>query len=128
MEQSILIVSDSLRRVQEEGGRGNFVIFTSDEGKGYYIQFAAARGQTSFWAEAVSNDVLKPEFALDAERMERLKSLGWKGEPGRNFFRNDWQASNDEERTQIAEEVLRTFVEVYGYEPDQPLEVNLVLE
>jgi hypothetical protein len=86
------------------------------------------RGQKSFWAEAVSNDVLKPEFALGAERIERLKSLGWQSESGRNFFRNDWQASNDEERTQVAEEVVRTLVEVYGYEADQPLDVNLVLE
>lgn len=128
MEQSLSTIADSLRRVQEEGGHGNFVIFTSDEQKGYYIQFAVGRGQKSFWAEAVSNDVLKPDFALGAERIERLKSLGWQSESGRNFFRNDWQASNDEERTQVAEEVVRTLVEVYGYEADQPLDVNLVLE
>lgn len=128
VEDTISIIEESLRRIQQEGGRGNFVIFTVDEQKNYYIQISAVCGQPTFSAEAVSNTFLNPEFALDDRQIERLKALGWQANPGHNFFRDDWQAFDVVERTEIAEEVMRTLIEVYVWQPDQPLEIDLVLE
>ena len=121
------MIADALRRIQEEGGENNFVIFTADQERNYYIQFAIGRGQTTFLAEAVSNQFLSPEHALSNEQIARLESMGWDHQEGSNYCRY-WEASSDEERSDIAQEVMRTFIEVYGISPNDPIETKLVLE
>lgn len=124
-------IAESLRRIQREGGGDNFVIFSLDEEKGYYIQAAARSGEPLLWAEAVSNKFLKSEFALDARRMARLQSLGWHApeEPSkfRNFHR-EWAADSDEDRLRVAREMVQVMVEVYGWEPNQLVGVELVFQ
>lgn len=122
------LIVGGLRRLYEEGGSGNFAIFTADVEKGYYVQFAGARGDSSLWAEAMSNQFLDSGFALDAGQLQRLRKLGWDVDgAGPNCSRSDWSAANDDERWQIAAEVVRTLREVYGFRPEDTLEVNVIL-
>jgi hypothetical protein len=129
MENELAMIAESLRRIQEEGGEGNFAIFTVGAQKNYYVQFQAGRGQMSLYAEAVSNEWLEPEFALSSEQIMHLQSMGWNAPDvsSPNFYR-DWEAVTDEDRLQIARGVMRTFAEVYGWMPGQPIDVELMLE
>ena len=131
MAGSVTTIAECLRRVQEEGGAGSHVVFTLDSRKGYYIQCAAGYGQSLLWAEAVSNEFLEPASALGADRLVRLKSLGWT-EPQEasriaNFHR-EWEAGGDQERSRIASEIMRAMIEVYEWVPGQPIQVELVLQ
>lgn len=129
MKGNLATIVTSLRRIQEEGGN-NAVIFASGANENYYIQFAGDKGEIRLYAEAVSNECLPPDFALNENQIRRLQSMGWNhpsqgGTP--NFFR-EWQATNDQQRLTIAHEVMRAFVEVYGATPHQPLIVDLMLD
>ena len=129
---NVEMIADALRRVQEEGGKRNFVVFTTGS---YYIQFAARKDGSEFYVEAVSNRFLSPDNALSSEQIERLKSLGWRdsgcssGQSGdSNYCRQDWWANNDEQRSIIAELVMRTFVGAYGVPSDALIGKDLMLE
>ena len=116
----------ALRRITEEGGDGNFVIFDT---KNYYIQFVGSRGHPVLYGEVVSNECLEPAFRLDKSQIAQLLSMGWNPPPSGSFnFRREWEAVNDSERLLIAREVMRALVEVYGFSHDQELIINLVLE
>jgi len=122
------VIMNALLEIQERGGQGNFVIFMSDEEKNYFIQFAAKRGDKTLYGEAVSNVYLEPKYALDANQIERLKVIGWQYESeGSNLYKY-WEANNDDERLNIAQAVIQTFIEVYGMSPLQQITVNVVLE
>ena len=127
MEDKLATIVASLRRIQEEGGH-NFVIFHADAEKNYYIQFSCEPGEAKLYAEAVGNQFLAPEFALNPAQIARLKTMGWHSPgPGSvNFYRR-WKAISDHERLLIAREVMRTFTEVYGYLLNQPISVELEL-
>jgi len=129
MDDNLATIATPLRRIQEEGGDGNFVIFVADEEKNYYIQFVAARGAMRLYAEAASNDFVSQGFVLGADQIALLQSIGW--EPptysSPNFHRV-WEAADDNDRLLIANEVMRAFVEVYGLSPNQSLDVKLALE
>jgi hypothetical protein len=125
-------IAESLRRVQQEGRSGSFAIFTADEAKKYYVQFAGGQGEARLYCEAVSNESLKPEYALTEEQTAKLVDLGWE-QPFQvsgmspNYSR-DWLAEDDTDRLYIAQEVMDAFIEVYGVQADQPLVVRLNLE
>lgn len=125
MEDVLAKITESLRCIQEEGGEGNYVHFVVGAEMNYYIQFAAECGRTSLYAEAVSNEYLKPEFALTTEQIAHLRSMGWNA-PGPNFYQ-DREAITDEDRLQIAQEVIQALVEVYGWVPGQPIGIELWL-
>lgn len=117
------MIAEALKKVQEEGGSGNFVIFETDT---YYIQFAAEKGESRLFGEAVSNEFLPKKHALTDEQILRLTALGWGQEGGQNFSRI-WYTTTDNERTIVAQEVMRAF-EVYGVFSEAELQVNLQLE
>jgi hypothetical protein len=121
---------EALRQLHAEGGHGNFVIFTAEHIESYYVQVAGSKGGDRLYAEAVSNDFLRPEFALTEDQIAHMRRLGWQlpqpGEEG-NFFR-EWQAASDGDRLGVARFLLQTLTEVYGVPDDEPLDVNLVLE
>jgi hypothetical protein len=121
------MIAEALKRVQTEGGKGNAVIFIADEQKNYYIQFAAANGQTELYAEASDNKYLSSRYALSDEQIAKLEGLGWTRKNEGNHYRN-WSANTDEERLAIGEEVMRTFIEVYGISPNGSIEIELILE
>jgi len=134
MSSNLSAIVASLRLIQEEGGH-NFVIFTADAEKNYYIQFSYVRGEPKLHSEAVSNQALARAFALNSTQIARLKTMGWhppevlRTEPGRANFYREWEATNDDERLLlIGRDVMRTFVEVYGCLPNQPISVEIKLE
>ncbi len=129
MKTNLQTIVTALRRIQNEGGDSNFVIFNADSEKNYYIQFASEQGSKELDAEAVSNNYLEPPFALSKERTLCLEELGWNSphDKDSNFSRT-WVAEYDETRLLIAQVVMRTFVEIYGMPPEQSLSVNLCLE
>jgi hypothetical protein len=129
MKDNLKTIINSLKRIQKEGGAGNFVIFTADANKNYYIQFAGEAGSSKLYAEAVSNNYLPPQFRLGEKQIIQLQSIGWNTPPpdGVNFYR-EWHAKTDEDRLIIAQEIMHTFVEVYGLNPNQSLNVELVLD
>ena len=128
-EENVATIATLLQRIQEEGGTGNFVVFIADAEANYYIQFAGEASEPELYAEAVSNEFLEPKFKLNQDQISALQALGWSAPSSDrvNFYR-DWHATNHEHRVHIAREVMRTFSEIYGIAPDQPLSVNLGLQ
>lgn len=128
MDEILFTIANSLKRLQTEGGSGNFVVLTADADRNYYVQFAVACGETELYAEAVGNEFLAPAHALRPDQVARLQSMGWCPPAGSPNFSREWQAVDDGDRLAVAREVMRVFAEVYGVEPHQPLQVELVLE
>ena len=119
-------ITAQLRKIQEEGGKANHVIFGADALRGYYIQFASGKGKTELDGEAVSNHYLVPKHALDSEQMARMESLGWKIKEKGNYCRT-WPARTDDDRKAIAQTVVRTFIEVYRQPRALSLDTELEL-
>ena len=110
MSNNLETIAVSLKRIQNEGGSGNFIIFTIPTKAHYYIQFAGEAGDSRLYAEAVSNNYLTPKFALSKDQMIQLQSAGWhppSADKG-NFYQ-EWQARTDEDRIAIAKEILGIF-------------------
>lgn len=118
-----------LKCVQEEGGAGNFVTFSDRREGHYFVQFAAAKGETRIYAEAAENSVLPKPLLLTDLQLRQLEALGWTlpGPDGMNASR-ECQAATDSDRLVIAQDVRRVFEEIYRADFYQPLIVNLVLE
>ncbi|MBK05673.1 MAG: hypothetical protein CL920_04575 [Deltaproteobacteria bacterium] len=128
-QDNILTITTLLRRLQEEGGTDNFVVFTAGKASNYYIQFAGAKNHSVLYAEAVSNEFLAPESALSQDQENVLCSRGW-NEPSSESvnFHREWEAIDHEHRLGIAHEVMKTFRDVYGVGPEIPLSVDFGLE
>jgi hypothetical protein len=127
MDTNTQLIFDNLRRIQTEGGNGNFVIFQFSSQ--IYIQFAGGRGDANLIAEAVSNEVLKSPYRLNREQIARMVELGWTApdENESNFYQN-LNVQNDDERLEIARFVVKTAEQVYGMPPSTKIEVELNLE
>jgi hypothetical protein len=126
MDNNLEQIVAALRQIQDDGGDSNFVVFTADPLKNYYIQFVGELAHDSLFGEAVSNEFLEPPHTLTAAQEARLRELGWKVGEG-NFYQ-EWFASDDEERQEVAETVMQTFVDVYHISPTQPIEIIVNLE
>jgi len=126
MDENLDRIVTSLRRIQTEGdSASNFVIFIADAEKNYYIQFTSASDASALYAEAVGNNFLARECALNSGQIAHLQCLGWNlPTDSPNFFR-EWVATDDDDRLLIAREVMRTFSEVYRISPDRPIAVEL---
>ena len=123
------MIAQHLGRIQQEGGQGNFVIFESDSKANYFIQFTGSKGDSSLYAEAAGNPVIPKNYRLDQEKLVKLMQLGWQTPaPDSPNHHLQWQANSYNDRLAIAKIVMQTLVEVYGSDPEQPLEVNLNLE
>jgi hypothetical protein len=126
MEENLANIVAALRQIQDDGGDGNFVLFTADPLKNYYIQFVGELGHDSLFGEAVSNEFLERPYRLTAAQENRLRALGWQDSEG-NFYQ-EWFASDDEDRQEIAQLIMQTFAEVYNISPAQPVEIIVNLE
>ena len=128
MDDPLTKISNTLGLIQKEGGAGNLAIFIIDGEKNYYIQIKAGKGNPSLYAEAVSNEFLQTEYELNSRQMRRLEKQGWhKSDQSPNFFR-EWRAKDDQDRLEIARDVLETFAAVYGWKPGQDIESQVTLE
>lgn len=126
MEENLNNIVAALRQIQDDGGDGNFVVFTADPAKNYYIQFVGELGHDDLFGEAVSNEFLERPYQLTPMQENKLRDLGWQAGEG-NFFQ-EWVASDDDERREIAQVIIQTFVDVYHMPPKQPIEVVVNLE
>ena len=126
MEQNLKNIMQALRLIQDDGGNSNFAIFTADSDKNYYIQFVGELGEDSLFGEAVSNEFLERPYQLTATQENQLRALGWQDGEG-NFYQ-EWFANSDEDRQEIAQIVLHTFIDVYQLAPKQLIETVVNLE
>jgi hypothetical protein len=128
--QNIDDIVNSLRRIQTEGGNGNFAVFILDQQKNYYVQFSGSPDNTQLYAEAVSNEFIAAEGQLPLDYATQLNRLGWISpeQGGSPNYSRTWTAENDAHRRSIADRVIETFMTVYGMQPGARLEFDLVLE
>jgi hypothetical protein len=126
---NLTLIAENLRRLQQEGGEENFVIFEADPNANYYIQFAGQMGGLMLIGEAVENEVISEGYKLGDEQIQRLVALGWeyREHTGMNYSQS-WQAVTEEDREMVARVVLQTFERVYGVDVSMPLEVSINLE
>jgi hypothetical protein len=129
--KNLTAIASSIRRMYLEGGDGNFLIISLPEEENIFVQMAAPRGEPNLYVEAANNSAftLAPERRLTETQIQRMYERGWRppaAEPDHNFSTH-WQAFNDEDRRQIAYDVLETFAEVYSVPPGQPLQVEVNL-
>lgn len=122
-------IVDALRRMHEEGGKGSFVIFHADRRRNYYVQFAGERGEALLYGEAVGNANLDAAGKLSGRQKERLRSIGWEEANGRGFgnFHREWQVRTMEDLRDVALDVIRTLLNVYGFSDAGDLDVEMVL-
>jgi len=126
-KENVTLIVEALRRIQLEGGSGNFCIFVADPKANYYIQFAGQPGDAVLYAEAVGNEFLKRRHRLGADQIQRLESLGWNPPYGTPNFHRQWRASDYEDRERIAHQVLETLAQVYAIPAERMLEVIVEL-
>lgn len=127
MDDPVTKITETLRRIQEEGGKGNFVILIANAEKNYYIQVIGHKDDPALFAEAVSNHFLDSMHGLDQRHINRLEELGWNSPSSIPNFHREWNARDDQERISIANEILETFIEVYGWKPDQGIHIDIAL-
>ena len=128
MDDPVVMISNMLRRIQDEGCQGNFVIFIANANMNYYIQIIGQKCDTTLFAEAVSNEFLDSKHLLDARHMKKLEELGWNIPGLTPNFHREWIAKDDQDRLEIAKGVMDTFLEVYGWKPSQGIELEFALE
>jgi len=105
------------------------VIFTVDLEANTFIQLVGKKDDAKLYAETPSNRVIPDGHQLSEDQNDRLEVLGWQSPTGDELnYHRTWRANSHEDRLMTAQEIMQTFVEVYGVEPDQPLDVNLNLE
>src|SRR5207249_11623094 len=77
-DEATIQIASLLRRVTEEGGGHNFVIF--EVGHCHYVQFATSCGSAVLYGEASSGRYCTPNCTCSptAAQRARLRSLGWR--------------------------------------------------
>ncbi len=116
----------NLKRMLTEGGMGNFLIVSCGDA---YFQFAAGRGETQIYCEAVSNEYLPRGRQLSGEQSKQLQALGFEppDEGTHNFSRN-FAVAADSALSDLASRTLRILSTVYGCAESTALEFQLNLE
>jgi hypothetical protein len=128
MDDIVAKISDMLRRIQEKGGQGNLVIFIANAEKNYYIQIIGNKDDPTLFAEAVSNSFLETKHRLDSRQLELLGKLGWSPPGTTPNFHREWRARVKQDRLVIADEIIKTFIEVYDWKLEQGIESEISLK
>ncbi|HEY9070253.1 MAG TPA: hypothetical protein VIV61_08330 [Candidatus Ozemobacteraceae bacterium] len=137
-----------LKRLQTEGGAGNFLVI-EEPATGYYIQIAGSNGSALLHLEAVGNAYLDVTRRLSPAQHNRLRQLGWSDpaqqrHPGAagslptscgsdpawscpNHF-IDCQVHDGNDREWLARLIMKTFADVYGIGSNASLDLRLNLE
>lgn len=121
---NVRFISDWLKRIQQDGGNANWVIFDPYSQGNIFIQVDGY----------INNPTLRAQAAFinnaSASQIATLKALGWEvwdvAYP-ENYSRN-FEARTDSERMSIAQFFMRTLVEVYGIHPEAQLHVEFQLD
>jgi hypothetical protein len=135
-KEQIDFITAILGQIQTKGkdGGDNAAILTMDLARNYYVQFAAdhdtrpdGHDVPTLYAEAVGNEALEEKDRLSESQRAKLLALGWQPpHSSPNHFRS-WRATTDEERRTIAEVVLETMEEVYGFDFEEEIRINLLI-
>jgi hypothetical protein len=97
---------------------GEYLIISADDERNYYTQYRT--DEKGLWCEAVSNQWLEPEHALEPQQISRLAELGWKA-PEENLPNWWWAAPEDTSLEAVATLTLETLTSVYGAQPAKEL-------
>ncbi|MBN2499277.1 MAG: hypothetical protein JXB38_00840 [Anaerolineales bacterium] len=119
----------ALEQIQTAGGTGNFVIFDVDVQKNYYVQASGQPNDPGLVIEAVSNEYLAAADRLSEAQEDQMAFLGWDAPDGQQVnYTLEANVETTAQRQQLAEKIYATLSEVYGMQPNEELEINLVLE
>lgn len=119
MADATSTILENLRRIQTEGGDGNFVIFELPSGD--YVQFAGENGGTRLYGEASHDEI------SETQRL-KLESLGWQITPDDYNYNREWHTNTESGRKEVVDFVMNTLKTVYGFKATDTLTVNLNLE
>ena len=115
----------ALHRMMQEGGN---VIVIIDNEKNYYVQFSSEIKDDGLYGEAVSNNWLSGENKLDETQIAKLEAMGWMppDHDSGNFWRT-WENVRDiRDLSPVADDVIRTFTDVYGANPYQETIIEVI--
>ena len=122
-EMHLDLILEYIKNVQNHA-EGSFVIFEVDPGKNYYIQVLNT-GDNWIYAEASTATGKKLKNQLSSSQNQNLVELGWMHPTTREVnYRRDWQLNNDDDRKRVAELLLVTLIEVYGFQISQAVNVK----
>jgi hypothetical protein len=111
------IVFEIVRRVSK-GHDESLMIRSSAHGHPW-IQVSRVSGESALLCEGVSNEYLSRFRQLEPGAGAQLQALGWHERLDAPFAR--WvDADTTEQRAQLASELFRTLVEVYGHDGTRP--------
>ena len=125
-------IATALKRIQMEGSDKSYAIFFADKQKNYFVQVAGSSNIPLLYTEAVGNQYLESNYKLQANQMDMLNSLGWHSSSkvlkhnSPNYFRK-WEASTDNMRLIVANNLLDTLVKVYGFDNSKPIGIKIDL-
>jgi hypothetical protein len=111
------MVAEMVRFLQEFSKTGGAVIFYGGRDDGYFVQLLIEASQSEVYGEAVGNDNLEGDALLDQDQLATLANLGW-GVPSRESYGNHrrvWHANSDRDRSLIAGDVVRTFLDAFDH-------------
>jgi hypothetical protein len=128
MTDQLTTIYEALIRLHNEGGTGNFVVFTAHDEKNYYVQVAGEKEGDSLFVEAVGNKSLTTQFRLNEIKINHLMQLGWTGSGEDENFNKTISINSDVDRRNVAEFLYKSLHEVYGLSVTDEMTVNLSLE
>ena len=114
------MIRPELERILPEG-LVHFIFHLSWE-KSYFVQ-AGNIGQNAISVETVSNHALSDPDRLNEKQTARLIELGFKPPEEFNYTR-EFESIDDAKLTEIAELMLTTMIDVFGYVPGTPVEIE----
>jgi hypothetical protein len=122
-EKHIDLIKEQIEKIQQHD-RGSFVIFETDARKNYYIQLLNT-GNDTIYAEASTAATRTKKIQLNDSQNHKLVELGWMYPQLNEInYQRDWLLTTDEHRERVAELILVTFMEVYGFETNQAINVK----
>jgi len=121
-------ITAALTRLQKEGLPDSTLTLRPEGLGGAHIRITGQAKRPGLYAEAAGNTLLDAAAQLSSEKLQRFVTLGWMS-PRRDsgYYYRQWMAIADDERGRIAEQLVRALTQIYGWDPDSHLEVELNL-
>ncbi len=116
---------ENFRRLLSDGGDDNFLIVSCGD---TYIQFAAERGDTQIYCEAVSNAYLPRKQQLSDDKIAELQRLGFSPPDESDNFSCIFTIADESAVRRIASLTLHMLANVYGCAESAALDFQLNLE
>jgi hypothetical protein len=122
-ESHLDLIIEHIQNIQSHA-EGSFVVFEVAPKQSYYIQLLNT-GKNGVYAEASTGIGKKPGKGLSSAQNQKLIELGWMHPTvGEVNYQRDWQLSKGEDQKRVAELILVTLIETYGFEISQEINVK----